>query len=107
MKMRNLMALAGGSLLVACSTSGPEAKTTDDSALESSSYMRTGWIMAWFTANIGYHHIHHLNARIPFYRWPEAQKAVPELQQPKITTLNPFEILRCRGGSRTAPTTPG
>jgi len=69
--------------------------TYEKAALESSSYMRTGRIMAWFTGNIGYHHIHHLNARIPFYRLPEAQKAVPELQRPKITTLNPFEILRC------------
>ena len=31
----------------------------------------------WFTASIGYHHIHHLNARIPFYRLPEAKSAIP------------------------------
>lgn len=31
-------------------------------ALESSSYMRLGPIMRWFTGNIGYHHVHHLNA---------------------------------------------
>ena len=45
MKMRNLMALAGGSLLVACSASGPEAKTTDDSALESSSWQRAEHVL--------------------------------------------------------------
>ena len=36
--------------------------------------------MHWVTANIGYHHIHHLNARIPFYRLPEAKAAIAELQ---------------------------
>lgn len=69
--------------------------TYERAALESSSYMKTGPIMAWFTANIGYHHIHHLNSRIPFYRLPEVLKAMPELQRPKITTLHPREILRC------------
>src|SRR6266700_997616 len=53
--------------------------TYDKAALESSSFMKTNPVMAWFTANIGYHHIHHLNARIPFYRLPEAVAAIPEL----------------------------
>jgi omega-6 fatty acid desaturase (delta-12 desaturase) len=51
--------------------------------------------MAWFTGNIGYHHIHHLNARIPFYRLPEVMKKLPELQRPKRTSLNPRDIARC------------
>ncbi len=51
--------------------------------------------MAWFTANIGYHHIHHLNARIPFYRLPEVMREMPELQQPGTTSFHPLEILRC------------
>ena len=38
-----------------------------DAALESSSYMKMNPFMQWVTANIGLHHIHHLNARIPFY----------------------------------------
>jgi omega-6 fatty acid desaturase (delta-12 desaturase) len=69
--------------------------TYDKAALESSSFMKTGPIMGWFTANIGYHHIRHLNARIPFYRLPEVLKKIPELQRPKSTSLNPFEIIRC------------
>lgn len=69
--------------------------TYERAALESSSYMKTGKIMAWFTANIGYHHVHHLNSRIPFYRLPEVIRAIPELQKPKITSLNPLEIIRC------------
>ena len=51
--------------------------------------------IGWFTANIGYHHIHHLNARIPFYRLPEVLKDIPELQTPKKTSLNPIEVFRC------------
>ena len=69
--------------------------TYDRAALDSSSYMRTSRLMAWFTANIGYHHIHHLNARIPFYRLPEAFREIPELGSPRETTLHPLEIFRC------------
>ena len=61
-------------------------------ALESSSYMPTGRLMAWFTGNIGYHHVHHLNPTIPFYRLPEAMAAIPELQHPSTTRLTPAEI---------------
>jgi omega-6 fatty acid desaturase (delta-12 desaturase) len=67
----------------------------DKAALESSSFLVTGPIMAWFTANIGYHHVHHLNSRIPFYRLPEVVAAIPELKTPKTTSLHPMEILRC------------
>lgn len=69
--------------------------TYEKAAMESSSYMRTGRLFAWLTANIGYHHIHHLNHRIPFYRLPEAMAAIPELQAPKTTTLWPWDIVRC------------
>ncbi len=69
--------------------------TYEKAALESSSFMKTGPVMGWFTANIGYHHVHHLNARIPFYRLPEATAGIPELKSPKTTSLHPAEILRC------------
>ncbi len=65
-------------------------------ALQSSSYLKLGPVMRWFTGNIGYHHIHHLNARIPFYRLPEALGAVPELQAAAhAVTLHPREIVKC------------
>jgi acyl-lipid omega-6 desaturase (Delta-12 desaturase) len=66
-----------------------------DAALVSSSYLKMGRIMNWFTGNIGYHHIHHLNPHIPFYRLPEAMAGLPELQNPAITTLRPRDILAC------------
>src|ERR1051325_10274137 len=67
----------------------------DRAALESSSYMKMNPFWQWVTANIGFHHIHHLNSKIPFYRLPETMRAIPELQNPKITTLNPGDIIRC------------
>ena len=63
-------------------------------ALESSSYMETGRVMGWFTGNIGYHHVHHLNPTIPFYRLPEAMRGIPELQNPGRTSLSPRQIAR-------------
>lgn len=69
--------------------------TYEGAALESSSYLKTNAVMAWFTGNIGYHHIHHLNHRIPFYRLPEVYRAIPELREVKTTSLHPREILRC------------
>ena len=69
--------------------------TYEGAALESSSYCKMGPLMHYFTGNIGYHHIHHLNSKIPFYRLPEVYAKMPELQQAKETSLNPLEILRC------------
>lgn len=64
-------------------------------ALESSSFMDLNPFMQWVTANIGFHHIHHLNSKIPFYRLPEAMAAIPELQEAKVTTLKPSDIIAC------------
>lgn len=72
-----------------------EGWTYISAAMNSSSYMKMNKVMHWFTGNIGYHHIHHLNARIPFYRLPEAFKKIPELQTAKTTSLNPIEIGKC------------
>ena len=65
------------------------------SAMESSSYMQLNKVMQWFTGNIGFHHIHHLNVRIPFYRLPEVMDAIPELQSPFTTTLSLRDIRDC------------
>jgi len=65
-------------------------------ALASSSYMRMNPVMQWFTGNIGFHHIHHLNAHIPFYRLPEAFKGIPELRTAaKRTSLKFKDIAAC------------
>ncbi|WPQ61662.1 fatty acid desaturase [Chitinophaga sancti] len=66
-----------------------------EAALLSSSFMVMSPFMNWVTANIGYHHIHHLNARIPFYRLPQAMAEIPELQQAKTTSLRIREVIAC------------
>ncbi|KAA2241996.1 fatty acid desaturase [Chitinophaga agrisoli] len=66
-----------------------------EAALLSSSYIQMHPVMAWFTGNIGYHHIHHLNARIPFYRLPEVMRDIPELQHPKTTSLRFRDVRAC------------
>lgn len=67
----------------------------DEAALVSTSFMKMSPVMEWFTANIGYHHIHHLNSRIPFYRLREAMISMPELKKVTITSWNPIEVWRC------------
>ncbi len=47
--------------------------------LEGSSYLRLGRTLRWFTADIGLHHVHHLNSRIPNYRLEAARIAIPAL----------------------------
>jgi omega-6 fatty acid desaturase (delta-12 desaturase) len=40
----------------------------DVGAIEGTSFLVLPWWANWFTANIGYHHIHHLSSSIPSYR---------------------------------------
>ena len=72
-----------------------ETWTSRRAALESSSYMKLNPVMRWITGNIGYHHIHHLNVRIPFYRLPEAMDAIEGLQSPVTITLSWNDIRAC------------
>src|SRR6185436_7316848 len=44
-------------------------------ALKGSSFYKLPKILQWFTGNIGYHHIHHLSARIPNYNLERCHKA--------------------------------
>jgi acyl-lipid omega-6 desaturase (Delta-12 desaturase) len=67
--------------------------TYHGAALESTSFVKMHPVMHWFTGNIAYHHVHHLNVRIPFYRLPEVMKAIPELQHPKTVDLSIKDML--------------
>jgi omega-6 fatty acid desaturase (delta-12 desaturase) len=64
-------------------------------ALLSSSYMKMPKWMHWFTGNIGYHHIHHINPGIPFYNLPRAHEDLEALQQAGTTSLSPKDIAAC------------
>ena len=78
----------------------PDAEwTAYRAALVSSSYLRLGPVLRWFTGNIGFHHVHHLNSLIPFYRLPQAMAAIPELQDPAVTTLKPGDVVACFGAN--------
>jgi acyl-lipid omega-6 desaturase (Delta-12 desaturase) len=57
--------------------------------------MKMNPVLRWFMGNIGYHHIHHVNAHIPFYRLPEAMSKIPELQKVKTTSWHPRDIISC------------
>lgn len=63
------------------------------SAFQGSSYYRLPVVLQWFTGNIGFHHIHHLESRIPNYNLPSCYAAVPELRQ--AVTLGLRDSFQC------------
>lgn len=69
--------------------------TYEGAAMDSSSYIRMSPVLSWITGNIGYHHIHHLNSKIPFYRLPEAYRKVPEFQNAKTISIRPGDVIAC------------
>ena len=55
-------------------------------AMEGRSYYKLPAVLRWFTANIGYHHVHHLSPRIPNYRLKQCYDSVPALKdKPPLT----------------------
>ena len=61
-----------------------------DAALAGSSWLDLPRALHWLTGNIGYHHIHHLDPRVPNYRLRSAHDAVGALH-----ALRPLSL---RGG---------
>lgn len=62
-------------------------------ALEGSSYLELPPILQWFSGNIGFHHIHHLNTRIPNYQLAACHDASPALRQ-GVHIMKPWQALR-------------
>jgi acyl-lipid omega-6 desaturase (Delta-12 desaturase) len=56
-------------------------------ALEGSSFYKLPRLLQWFSGNIGFHHIHHLNPRIPNYNLEKCHNDDPMFQQVKAVTL--------------------
>jgi omega-6 fatty acid desaturase (delta-12 desaturase) len=56
-------------------------------ALQGSSFYKLPKVLQWFSGNIGYHHIHHLSARIPNYNLERCHKAHPLFHGVKPVTL--------------------
>lgn len=58
-----------------------------DAALHGSSHYDLPAPLRWLTANIGIHHVHHLNSRIPFYRLTDVLRDHPDLRDVGRLTL--------------------
>ena len=58
-----------------------------DAALLGSSYYDLPMLLRWISGNIGIHHIHHLNSRIPYYRLPRVLRDHPEFKTAGRVTL--------------------
>jgi omega-6 fatty acid desaturase (delta-12 desaturase) len=48
---------------------------------------RPEWRLQWFTGNIGFHHVHHADPRIPNYRLEECHYADAGFQLASTLTL--------------------
>jgi acyl-lipid omega-6 desaturase (Delta-12 desaturase) len=64
-------------------------------ALQGSSYYKLPRVLQWFSGNIGFHHIHHLNPRIPNYQLERCYRSEPLFQTVKPITL--WASLKCLG----------
>ena len=63
-----------------------------DAAMRGSSYLKLPRVLQFFTGNIGLHHIHHLNARVPNYHLPRAHRSSPMFAS--VPTLTLWDGLR-------------
>ena len=64
-----------------------------EAALLGSSHYDLPPVLAWFTANIGVHHVHHVASRIPSYRLQTVLRDHPELRD--VSRLSLTASLRC------------
>lgn len=66
-------------------------------SMEGASYYELPTILRWLTANIGLHHIHHLDARIPNYRLYECFLNHPEFAtSPRLGLRESFTCMNLR-----------
>ena len=64
-------------------------------ALHSTTFLRLPRFLQWFTGNIGFHHVHHLNARVPNYRLEECHNQVEAAREaPQLSLLDGLCALR-------------
>ena len=59
-----------------------EAWSVERAAFEGSSYYDLPALLHWFSANIGYHHLHHLASKVPSYRLRECFDSHPACNRP-------------------------
>lgn len=56
-------------------------------ALQGSSFFKMPRVLQWLTGNIGFHHVHHLSARIPNYNLQRCHESSPLFQTVRPMTL--------------------
>jgi acyl-lipid omega-6 desaturase (Delta-12 desaturase) len=56
-------------------------------SLSGASHLRLPRLLQWFTGNIGFHHVHHIDPRIPNYRLEECYDAEAGFQSAPALTL--------------------
>jgi omega-6 fatty acid desaturase (delta-12 desaturase) len=56
-------------------------------AMEGSSFYNLPAVLRWFSGNIGYHHVHHLNPMIANYHLKKCYDSVPELRAKAPLTI--------------------
>ena len=64
-----------------------------EASLRGSSYYDLPLPLQWITGNIGFHHIHHLNSRIPNYKLEKCMNENPVLQ--KVARLTFWQSFKC------------
>jgi omega-6 fatty acid desaturase (delta-12 desaturase) len=64
-----------------------------EAALEGSSYLKLPQPLQFFSGNIGLHHVHHLNARVPNYNLQAAHDENEIFAQVPVLTM--LDSLRC------------
>ncbi len=68
-----------------------------DAALRGSSYLKLPKILQFFSGNIGLHHVHHLNARIPNYNLQRAHDENPIFHGvPTLTFMDGMRAVRLK-----------
>ena len=68
---------------------GGDDWTFTDSALRGSSFLDLPPVLRFFSGNIGYHHVHHLNAGIPNYNLKRAHDRTPDFHDvPTLTFMD-------------------
>lgn len=63
---------------------------------QGSSFYKLPAVLQWFTGNIGFHHIHHLNSRIPNYWLPKCYRENPVFHVQPLTLLSSLRSARLR-----------
>jgi acyl-lipid omega-6 desaturase (Delta-12 desaturase) len=69
--------------------------SAQDASIAGSSHLVLPKVLQWFTGNIGYHHIHHLDPGVPNYRLEACHRSDPRFgAAPKVTLWQGLSAMR-------------